>query len=330
MRRREFIAGVGSAAAWPLVARAQQKAMPVIGFLHGATLAAISLNRFSSFQRGLAEMGYVEGRNLAIEYRWAEGQNDRLPALATDLVRRKVGVIVAPGSTTAALVAKAATQSTPIVFMIGADPVELGLVASLSRPGGNLTGVSVVNGPVVAKCLEFLHELVPTATSIAVLFNPTNPAFAKIETRELQFAARTLGVRLLFLEAREQSEFEGAFATLVGQKAGALLVSGDGLFVGRNQVEQLVALAARHAVPAIYQYREQTLAGGLASYGASLSEAYHQVGVYTGRILKGAAPSDLPVTQSTKLEFVINLKTAKALGLTFREMLVARADEVIQ
>jgi putative ABC transport system substrate-binding protein len=239
-------------------------------------------------------------------------------------------VIVAPGSTTAALVAKAATQSTPIVFMIGVNPVELGLVVSLGRPGGNLTGVSVVNGPVVAKCLEFLHELVPAATSIAVLFNPTNPAFAKIETRELQFAARTLGVRLLFLEARKQSEFEGAFATLVEQKAGALLVSGDGLFVGRNEVEQLVALAARHAVPAIYQYWEQTLAGGLASYGASLAEAYHQVGIYTGRILKGAAPSDLPVAQSTKLEFVINLKTAKALGLSFREMLVARADEVIQ
>ena len=187
-----------------------------------------------------------------------------------------------------------------------------------------------VNGPVVAKCLEFLHELVPAATSIAVLFNPTNPAFAKIETRELQFAASTLGVRLLFLEARKQSEFEGAFATLVEQKAGALLVSGDGLFVGRNEVEQLVALAARHAVPAIYQYREQTLAGGLASYGASLAEAYHQVGIYTGRILKGAAPSDLPVAQSTKLEFVINLKTAKALGLSFREMLTARADEVIE
>jgi putative ABC transport system substrate-binding protein len=219
MRRREFIAGVGSAAAWPLVAWAQQKAMPVIGFLHGATLAAISLYRFSSFQRGLGEMGYVEGRNLSIEYRWAEGQNDRLPALATDLVRRKVGVIVAPGSTTAALVAKAATQSTPIVFMIGADPVELGLVASLSRPGGNLTGVSVINGSVVAKCLEFLHELVPTATSIAVLFNPTNPAFAEIEARELQFAARTLGVRLLFLEAREQSEFEGAFANTCRAKS---------------------------------------------------------------------------------------------------------------
>ena len=187
-----------------------------------------------------------------------------------------------------------------------------------------------VNGPVVAKCLEFLHELVPAATSIAVLFNPTNSVFAKIETRELEFAASTLGVRLLFLEARKQSEFEGAFATLVEQKAGALLVSGDGLFVGRNQVEQLVALAARHGVPAIYQYREQTLAGGLASYGASLAEAYHQVGIYTGRILKGAAPSDLPVVQSTKLEFIINLKTAKALGLSFRETLVARADEVIQ
>ena len=330
MKRRTFIVGIGSAAAWPVAARAQQAAVPVIGFLHGATLAAISLYRFSSFQRGLAQMGYVEGRNLAIEYRWAEGQNDRLAFLAADLVRRKVGVIVAPGSTTAALVAKAATQSTPIVFMIGVNPVELGLIASLSQPGGNLTGVSVVNGPVVAKCLEFLHELVPAATSIAVLFNPTNPAFAKIETRELEFAARTLGVRLLFLEAREQSEFEGAFATLVEQKAGALLVSGDGLFVGRNQVEQLVALAARHGVPAIYPYREQTLAGGLASYGASLAEAYHQVGIYTGRILKGAAPSDLPVVQSTKLEFIINLKTAKALGLSFRETLVARADEVIE
>ena len=330
MRRRTFIAGLGSAAAWPVVARAQQAALPVIGFLHAATFAAISPYRISSFHRGLAEMGYVEGRNLAIEYRWAEGQNDRLPVLATDLVRRKVRVIVAPGSTMAALAAKTATQTTPIVFMIGADPVELGLVASLNRPAGNLTGVSVLNGPVVGKCLEFLHEFVPAATSIAVLFNPTNPAFAKIETRELQFASRTLGVRLLFLEARGKSEFEGAFATLVDQKAGALLVSGDGLFVGRNEVEQLVALAARHAVPTIYQYREHTLAGGLASYGASLADAYHQVGIYTGRILKGAGPSDLPVMQSTKLEFVINLKTAKALGLTIRELLMARADEVIQ
>jgi putative tryptophan/tyrosine transport system substrate-binding protein len=218
MRRRQLIAGLGSAAAWPLAARAQQLAMPVIGFLHGTTLEAISPHRIAAFHHGLAEVGYVEGRKVAIEYRWAEGQNDRLPALAADLVRRKVAVIVAPGSTMAALVAKAATQSIPIVFMIASDSVELGLVAELNRPAGNLTGISLHNGSLAAKCLEFLHELVPAATSIAVLFNPTNPALVKAETRELQFASRILGVRLLFLEARGQSEFESAFAALVRQK----------------------------------------------------------------------------------------------------------------
>jgi putative ABC transport system substrate-binding protein len=312
------------------VALAQQPASSVIGFLHGTTLEAISPHRIAGFRQGLAEMGYVEGRNLAIEYRWAEGQNDRLSALATDLVRRNVAVIAAPGSTMSALVAKAATQSIPIVFMIGSDPVELGLVSSLSRPAGNLTGVSLLNGPALAKGLEFLHELVPAATSIAFLFNPTNPLLAKAEMRELQFASRSLGVRLVFLEARERGDFERAFAALVREEAGGLLVSGDSFFAGRGQIELLVTLAARYSVPTVYQYREHTLAGGLASYGPSLPDGFRQVGLYTGRILKGAKPSDLPVTQPTRLEFVINLKTASALGLTLREPQLARADEVIE
>jgi putative tryptophan/tyrosine transport system substrate-binding protein len=327
MRRREFIAGLGGAAAWSLAARAQQSAMPVIGFLHNAS-PETSRERIASFHRGLAETGYVEGQTVAIEYRWAQGQSDRLAALAADLVRRKVAVIATPGYTQSALVAKAATQTIPIVFLLGADPVEIGLVASLNRPGGNLTGVSMLNSEFVGKLLGMMHELVPAAKSIALLVNPTNPSYAAVETREALLAARVLGVRSRILNASRPSEIEAAFANLVQQQTDALFVGADNFF--SSQQDQLVALAARYAIPTIYQFREFTAAGGLMSYGPSNTEAYRIVGVYTGRILKGEKPADLPVQQVTKIELVINLKTAKALGLTIPETLLATADEVIQ
>jgi putative ABC transport system substrate-binding protein len=276
----------------------------------------------------LGEAGYVEGRNLAVEYRWAEDHLDRLPALAADLVRRQVAVIVAPGSTAAALAAKAATKSIPIVFLTGADPVDIGLVASLNRPGGNLTGITSLNVVVAAKRLDLLHQLVPRAALIANLVNPTNPAFAEPETRELQVAARVLGVGFLIVNASDPSEFEAAFATLVRERAGGLLIGGDTLFVGHS--DQLVALAARYKIPVIYRSRETTVAGGLLSYGTNFPVVYQQIGVYVGRVLKGEKPSDLPVQQATKIELVINLKVAKALGLTIPETLLATADEVIQ
>jgi putative tryptophan/tyrosine transport system substrate-binding protein len=320
MRRREFIPGLGGAVAWPLAARAQQSTLPIIGYLSAGSLDP---NRevVAAFQRGLSEIGYVEGRNLAVEYRWAEDHDDQLPALAADLIRRQVAVIVAI-PTLAALAAKATTESTPIVFSVGSDPVAIGLVASLNRPGGNLTGISNLLFAVVAKRLQLLHELVPTAPSIAYLVNPTNPVFAEPETRELQGAARTLGVRLLILTASDQSELEAAFATLVRERAGGLVVGGDLLFV------DLVALAARHRVPAIYPLATAT--GGLMSYGPDFHESARRVGIYAGRILKGAKAADLPVQQVTKIELVINLKTAKALGLAIPETLLAIADEVIQ
>jgi putative tryptophan/tyrosine transport system substrate-binding protein len=327
MKRREFITLLGGAGAIPIAARAQRAAVPVIGYLGSASLAT-ERDAVAAFHRGLAETGYVEGRNVTIEYRWAEGQNDRLPALATDLVRLPVAVIAAPGATQSAIVAKAATKTIPIVFELGADPVEIGLVASLNRPGGNITGVSELNVEIAAKRLEPLHELVPAATSIAFLGNPTNPVVAGAQATALQGAARTLGLQLLMVNASDPSEFEGAFATLVREGAGALLLSGDALFTGHR--EQVIALAARHAVPAIYQWREFTAAGGLMSYGASRTEAFRQVGVYTGRILKGDKPADLPVQQATKIELAINMKTAKALGLTIPLPLLGRADEVIE
>jgi putative ABC transport system substrate-binding protein len=326
MKRRTFIAGLGSAAAWPVVARGQA-AMPVIGYLDPGSLE-MRREVVAGVHRGLAETGYVEGRNLAVEYRWGEDHLERLPALATDLVRRQLAVIVAPGSTPAALAAKAATKSIPIVFLTGANPVEIGLVASLNRPGGNLTGITSLNVEVAAKRLELLHKLVPTATSIANLVNPTNPAFAEPEMRELQAASQILGLRLLNVNASNTGEFEAAFTTLVRERAGGLLIGGDILFVSHS--DQLVALAARHRVPVIYRGRDATVGGGLMSYGTNFPVVYQQIGVYVGRILKGEKPADLPVQQVTKVELVINLKTAKALGLTIPETLLATADEVIQ
>jgi putative tryptophan/tyrosine transport system substrate-binding protein len=328
MRRREFITLLGGGAvAWPLAARAQQSAMPVIGFLH---LTSLETNRenLAAFRRGLDDTGYIEDKNVAIEYRWAQGGNDRLPTLVAELVRRQVSVIVVLESTNGALAAKAATQTIPIVFMQGADPVRIGLVDRLNRPGGNLTGIGLLAAETAGKCLELLLELVPTASSIAYLRNPTNPVFAETETREVQDAARARGVRLLFVNASRPSEIETAFADLVQQRADALQVSSDGFLL--THPDQIVALAARHAVPAIYAWRQFTAVGGLMSYGTNIRDAWRQAGIYTGRILKGERPADLPVQQVTKIELVINLKTAKALGLTFPLTLLGRADEVIE
>ena len=327
MRRREFITLLGSAAVWPLAARAQQAAMPAIGVL-SAEWRDLFADRLRAFHEGLSETGYVEGRNLAIEYRWAEGRNDQLPALAAELVRRQVTVIVTAGSTPAALAARAATTTIPIVFYLGADPVEVGLVTSLSRPGGNLTGVVTLNVEVGAKRLELLHELIPTATVVALLLNPTNPTLAQTLSRDLQAAARTLGLQLHVLHASNEREIDTAFATLVQLRAGALVIGADALFNSRS--EQLAALTVRHAVPAIYQFREFVSAGGLMSYGTTVVDTYRPVGVYTGRILKGEKPAELPVQQATRLELIINLKTAKALGITVPLPLLGRADEVIE
>jgi putative tryptophan/tyrosine transport system substrate-binding protein len=328
IRRREFIFTLGgAAAAWPLAARAQQPAMPVVGILSGASLET-RREFVAAFHRGLAETGYIEGQNVAIEYRWADGQNNRLPALAAELVRRQVAVIATLGSTPATLAAKVATQSIPIVFWVGTDPVEAGLVASLNRPGGNLTGVASLAIEVAGKCLEVLRELVPAATSVGLLVNPTNPATTESYTREVQNAARVLGLRLLVQNASKGNEIEPAVATLLQQRVGALMSMADPIFF--TQIDQLVALAARHAIPAISPYREFTAAGGLVSYGSNLNDAYRQVGIYTGRILKGEKPGDLPVMQPTKFDLVINAKTARALGITVPLPLSGRADEVIE
>ena len=327
MRRRIFIQGIAVSAARPLAARAQQRAMPVVGFLNPASLES-RRDLVAAFHKGLAESGYVEGRNLAIEYRWAEGRNARLPVMAADLVQRRVAVIVAVDGTAAALAAKAATSTVPIVFLVGADPVELGLVTSLSRPGGNMTGVGALAVGTVAKRLQVLHELVPAAAEIAFLRNPTNPYFSELETRELSTAAGSLGVRLLLLNASDVHEMEAAFANLVVQRADALLVGTDPFFITAR--DQLVALVNLHAVPAIYPFREDAVAGGLISYGASNRDGYRVVGGYTGRILSGENPADLPVQQAAKLEMVLNLKTAKTLGITFPLSLLGRADEVIE
>ena len=312
MRRREFIAALGGAAAWPVMARGQRSTTPVIGFLGVSSFEKMSGGVLLDFKRGLAEIGYVEGNNVAIEYRWADEHYDRLAALALDLVQHKVAVMAAPGSP-AALPAKAATTVIPIVFMIGSDPVKLGLVASLNRPGGNVTGVSYFNEEVAPKRLELLHEFVPTAKSIALLVNPTNPAQAAAQTEELQAAVRALGLHLEIAKASNPIEIADAFATLVRNRVEALQIGVDPVF--GNHIDQIVALAQLDKIPTIYPWREFTAAGGLMNYGASIPDAYRQVGVYIGQILKGANPAELPVQRPTKLKFVVNLKAAKALGL---------------
>jgi putative ABC transport system substrate-binding protein len=326
VKRREFITLLGgTAVGWPLAARAQQPGMPVIGFLNGASPEGYA-PYVAAFHQGLKEAGYVEGQNVAIEYRWAQGQYDRLPALAADLVRRQVAVI-AVGTNPAAPAAKAATATIPIVFTTGLDPVQEGLVASLNRPGGNLTGVTALAVEVGPKGLELLHELVPAATVIALLVNPTNPS-AEALSSDLRTAARTLGLQLHILRASTERDFDRVFATLLQLRAGGLVIGTDGFF--NTQSEQLATLTVRHAVPAIFPFREFTAAGGLMSYGVSIRDLYRLVGVYTGRILRGEKPADLPVHRATKVELIINLKTAKALGLTFPITLLGRADEVIE
>jgi putative ABC transport system substrate-binding protein len=325
MRRREFIALLGSGVAgWSLAARAQQAAMPVVGFLNGGSPDA---NRVAAFRQGLNETGYIEGRNLAIEYHWAEGQYDRLPALAADLVRRQVNVIAAT-STPAVITAKAATTTIPIVFVTSSDPVQLGLAASLSRPGGNLTGTTTLAIEVTPKRLEILHELLPTAKLFALLVNPTNP-YADILSRNVQAAARTLGLQLHILHASTEHDFDTVFATLAQLRAGGLVIGGIEIFF-ESRRGQLAALALRHSIPTIYQSREFAVAGGLMGYGGNTMDSYRVADLYTGRILKGEKPADLPVQQVTKVDLIINLKTAKVLGLDIPPTLLARADEVIE
>jgi putative tryptophan/tyrosine transport system substrate-binding protein len=327
MRRREFILALGGAAAsWPLGARAQNSGMPVIGFFSSTSPDRYTI-RLRAFHQGLKEAGYVEGQNVAIEYRWADGHYDRLPALAAELVHRHVDVIVAGGGTQSAVAAKAATATIPTVFAVGSNPVKLGLVASLNRPGGNLTGISALNIEMGPKRLELLHELIPTATIIALLVNPTSPT-AETESRDLQAAARTLGLELHVLHASSDRDIDIVFATMAQLRAGALVIGPDTFFTSRSQ--QLAKLTADHAVPAIYEFREFTAAGGLISYGSGEAEYYRLAGNYTGRILKGEKPADLPVVQSTKVELIINLKTAKVLGITVPLPLTGRADEVIE
>ena len=325
MKRRDFISLIGAAATWPLAARAQQPTVPMVGFINLGTPEASGYLR-AAFQKGLNETGYIEDQNVTIEYRWAEGHYDRLPELAADLVRRRVSVIAATG-TQAALAAKSATSSIPIVFETAGDPIKLGLVASLNRPVGNITGVTQLASELVSKRLGLLHDLIPTATIIGLLVNPTDPR-AESQTREMQKAAHALGLQIHVLNAGTEDEINKAVATLPQLRAGALLVGTSELF--RRRDVQLPALAARQGLPVIYQYRESVAAGGLISYGTSITDAYRQAGIYTGRVLKGEKPTDLPVLQPTKYELVINLKTAKALGLNIPSGVLAIADEVIE
>jgi putative ABC transport system substrate-binding protein len=328
MQRREFITLLGgAAAAWPLAAVAQQPTMPVIGFVNVASPQGYA-RQLSAFLKGLSETGYVDGQNVTIEYRWAEGQNDRLPSFVADFVRRKVNVIAAT-STPAAIAAKASATTIPIVFETGADPIRLGLVPSLNRPGGNVTGATQANvEEVTPKRLQLLHELIPAVSVVALLVNPANPTLAETNTKEVQAAARTLGLELHVMNASTERDFDGVFAKLIQLRAGGLVIGGDAFFTSRP--EQLAALTVRHAVPTIYQYREFAVAGGLLSYGADITESYRLAGNYIGRVLKGDKPADLPVQQVTKVELIINLKTAKALGLNVPNTLIGRADEVIE
>jgi putative ABC transport system substrate-binding protein len=327
MKRREFIALLGGAsAAWPLAARAQQPALPVIGFLHTLSPENVS-NPMAGFHQGLKEAGYSESQNVAIEYRWAQGHYDRLPELAADLVRRKVAVIVASGGDPSPQIAKAATQTIPIVFGMFGDPIREGLVDSLSRPGGNATGVTIFGPAAVTKRLQLLHDLMPQAAVIAFLMNPNNPN-GSIELKAAQAAATSLGRQIVVFSASSESELDAAFASMVQQRIGTLLGASDPFLFNRR--DQIVLLAARHALPAIYYLRDFARAGGLMSYGNSLTDMYRLVGVYVGRILKGEKPTDLPVVQSTKFEFVINLQTARALGIEVPNSMQLLADEVIE
>jgi putative tryptophan/tyrosine transport system substrate-binding protein len=328
IQRREFITLLGGAAAWPLAARAQQEALPVVGYLDVGSLIG-SAHFVAAFREGLSKTGHFEGSNITIEYRWADGHYDRLQELANDLVRRQVAVIATPASTAAALAAKAATTTIPIIFTIGADPVAAGLVTTLNRPGGNVTGVSLLTVEVGPKRLELLHEVIPSARVLALLVNPDNaPVLTEALSRDAQAASRALGVQLHVLHASNDGEIEAAFATLQGLQAGGLVIGSDAFFNSRSA--QLAALALQHAVPAVYQYRDFTAAGGLISYGGSLTDAFQLAGIYTGRVLKGEKPGELPIEQSTRVELFLNLKTAKALGLTFPITLLGRADEVIE
>ena len=327
MKRREFIAGLGGTAAWPLAAMAQQPAVPVVGLLDATSFDGRA-EHLRAFRGGLAETRYVEGQNVAIDVRSAEGQLDRFPALAADLVRRQVSLIAVPGSAAAALAAKAATKTIPIAFGVPEDPVKLGLVASIPRPGGNATGINFLTAEVMAKRLGLLRELVPAAARLAVLVNPANAGRASLTRAELEPAARVLGLQVQFYDASTGQEIDAAYATLVHERPDALFVSSDVFFTSRRV--QLISLAARYALPAAYSVREFVDAGGLMSYGTNITDMYRQVGVYSGRILKGEKPADLPVVQVSKFELVINLQTAKLLGIEVPPQLLARADEVIE
>jgi putative ABC transport system substrate-binding protein len=328
MRRRDFIKALAlPMGSWPIALRAQQAATPTIGFLSSASRDVYAI-RLDAFYQGLKEAGYVEGQNVQIEYRWAEGHNDRLRALADELVQRQVAVIVAGGGTPTAVAAKAATAIIPIVFEVAVDPIEIGFAASLGRPGGNMTGVTNLNVDIGQKRLELMREVLPSMNVVAVLVNPANPALAEPFARVMQAVSDRLGMRLLILKASVAQDFDAVFATLTEQRAGALVIGPDVFF--NTHIEELAALALRHAMPTIYQYRPFTTAGGLLSYGSDETETYRLVGIYAGKILKGEKPADLPIVQSTKVELIVNLKTAKALGLTIPLPLLGRADEVIE